>query len=294
MSHLFCFGLGYSASAVARRAARAGTHITGTSSRADGVARIAAPWRGLLYDGRGPGAGVADALREATHVLVSPAPDADGDPVLRWHADDLAAAPRLAWIGYLSTVGVYGDHDGAWIDEATGTRPVSERSRRRVLAEQAWLSFAARVPQARVQVFRLAGIYGPGRSAIDDLREGTARRIIKPGQVFNRIHVDDIAHAVTAAMAGGIDGRGRSDIYNVTDDEPAPPQDVVAYAAGLLGLPVPPDIPFERAGLSPMGLSFYGECKRVANRRLKTELVPSLLYPTYREGLRGIIDAGRI
>lgn len=288
MSKLFCFGLGYSARALAHRLTREGWDITGTSSRADGVGRIeAAGWRGHLYDGRAPGAGIAAALADVTHILVSPAPDAEGDPVLRWHAADIAAAPRLRWIGYLSTVGVYGDHDGAWVDETTPRRPASERSRRRVLAEQAWLHFAECVPQAQVQVFRLAGIYGPGRSAIDDLREGTARRIVKPGQVFNRIHVDDIAHVLAAAMSG----RGRSAIYNVTDDEPAPAQDVVAFGAELLGLPVPPEIPIEKAGLGPMGVSFYGECKRVGNARLKAELVSELLYPSYREGLRAIAQS---
>ena len=293
MSKLFCFGLGYSASALARRLAREDWAVAGTSSRAEGVARIAAAQPAtqvLLFDGHRPGEGVAAALGQATHVLVSPAPDGDGDPVLRCHAADLAAAPGLRWIGYLSTVGVYGDHDGAWVDEATAPRPVSERSRRRVAAEAAWLAFADRVPSAQVQVFRLAGIYGPGRSAIDDLADGTARRIVKPGQVFNRIHVDDIAHVVAAAMTG----RGRAGgVYNVTDDEPAPPQDVVAHAAELMGLAPPPDVPFAQAGLSPMGLSFYGECKRVSNRRLKTELVPELLYPSYREGLRAVLAARR-
>ena len=282
---LFVFGLGYSARAVARAC---GGAVTGTSSSAEGVARLrAAGFEALLYDGRRPGEGIAAALAEATHILVSPAPDADGCPVLRWHRDDILAAPALRWIGYLSTVGVYGDHGGAWIDETADLRPVSERSRRRVLAEGQWLELQARLPRAQIQMFRLAGIYGPGRSVVDDLAEATARRIVKPGQVFNRIHVDDIARVVAAAMSG----RGKSSVYNVTDDEPAPPQDVVAFAAGLMGVAVPPEIPIEAAGLSPMGLSFYGECKRVSNARIRAELVPALGYPTYREGMAALVAA---
>lgn len=286
--HLVCFGLGYTASVIARVAAAGGADITGTRRAPEAIAGLAAAgWRGLVFDGDTPGPGVADELATATHVLVSPAPDADGCPVLRQHRADILEAPNIGWIGYLSTVGVYGDHSGAWIDETSATKPVSERSRRRVLAENQWLEVAPHLPQARIQIFRLAGIYGPGRSAVDDLIAGTARRIVKPGQVFNRIHVDDIALTVSAAMSG----RGTSAIYNVTDDEPAPPQDVVAYAADLMGLPVPPEIPIEAAGLSPMGLSFYGECKRVSNARLKAELVPALTYPSYREGMRGLAMA---
>jgi nucleoside-diphosphate-sugar epimerase len=192
------------------------------------------------------------------------------------------------WIGYLSTIGVYGDHQGRWVDETTPVSPGSQRSRQRVVAETAWLDFAARSGK-RMQIFRLAGIYGPGRSAIDNLRDGTARRIVKRAQVFNRIHVDDIAGTLAAAI-GKLDAQYT--IYNVTDDEPAPPQDVVAYAASLLNLPVPPDIPFERAPLSPMGLSFYAENKRVSNARIKADLGVVLQCPTYREGMAGIVKAG--
>ena len=207
--------------------------------------------------------------------------------VLRHFRDELAALPDLAWVGYLSTVGVYGDWQGQWVDETSPTRPTSERSLRRVLAEKAWLGFGSETGR-RVEIFRLSGIYGPGRSVIDNLRAGTARRIVKPGQVFNRIHVDDIAQVLAAA----IDTPAGHTIYNVSDDEPAPPQDVVAYAAELLGLPIPPDIPFERAGLTGMAASFWAESKRVSNARMKTALGVTLAYPTYREGLRAIMSGG--
>lgn len=284
MSHLFCFGLGYSARAIARQAAAEGWTITGTSTTPDGAARIRAMgYDGLVYDGSAPGEEVGARLRGATHVVASAAPDASGDPVLRHHAADLAGATSVKWIGYLSTVGVYGDRQGGWVEETSDLRPVSQRSRQRVAAETEWLAFAARAGKT-VQVFRLSGIYGPGRSAIDNLREGSARRLVKPGQVFNRIHVEDIAGAVWAAMTRG----GTHQIYNVTDDEPAPPQDVVAYAATLLGLPIPPEIPFDTADLSPMARSFYGENKRVSNARLKADLGVTFKYPTYREGMAAL------
>ena len=232
MKNLFCFGLGYSAAALARLLRPHGWHITGTSMTPAGVARLnGLADRALLFDGTRPEPAVSAALQEATHILVSAGPASDGDPVLASHAADLAAAPQLKWIGYLSTVGVYGDWHGAWVDEASELRPTSDRSKRRVSAEREWLQFADRTGR-RVRVFRLAGIYGPGRSAIDNLRDGTARRIIKPEQVFNRIHVEDIARVLAAAMSGA----GRHAIYNVTDDEPAPPQNVVAYAANSVGI----------------------------------------------------------
>ncbi len=228
--------------------------------------------------------GVAQALASATHVLISVPPDAERDPVLRHHGQDFKQAPSLSWIGYLSTVGVYGDSQGAWIDEATPTQATSTRGRRRIAAETEWLAlgYCLRICTC---VFRLAGIYGPGRSAIDRLREGTAHRIVKPGQVFNRIHVDDIAAAVCTAMLA----RRVHEIYNVTDDEPAPPQDVIAYAAELLHMPPPPEIAFEDAELPPMAASFYADNKRIRNTRLRQELGVVLKFPTYREGLRAIL-----
>jgi nucleoside-diphosphate-sugar epimerase len=208
--------------------------------------------------------------------------------VLAPHAGDLERAASIVWIGYLSTVGVYGDHKGAWVDETTPPNPVSERSRQRLSAEDAWRAFGAR-SHKRVQIFRLAGIYGPQRSAIDRLQAGTAQRIVKPGQVFNRIHVDDIAAALEAAIGG----RGTRQIYNVADDEPAPPQDVILFAAELLHMAPPPEIAFKDARLSLMAKSFYVENKRVSNRRLIEDLGISLKFPSYREGLLAILGRGR-
>jgi nucleoside-diphosphate-sugar epimerase len=289
MSVLFCFGLGYSAEATARRLVASGFAVRGTSRSGDGAARSrAAGFQTEIFDGTQPGSGVVQALSGATHVLLSIAPGEAGDPVLLHHADDLARAESVRWIGYLSTIGVYGDAGGAWVDEETAARPGSARASRRIEAETAWRGFASRTGK-RVQIFRLGGIYGPGRSAIDDLREGSARRIVKAGQVFNRIHVEDIAN-VLAAAAGGA---GRHALYNVVDDEPGPPQDVVAYAAGLLGMPPPPEIPFEKAELSPMGRSFYSENRRVRNTRLKEDLGVRLAYPSFREGLAAVLAAER-
>ncbi len=208
--------------------------------------------------------------------------------MLRHHARDLESSASLGWIGYLSTIGVYGDRRGGWVDEATPPDPTSERSRRRVEAENAWLAFGARTGR-RVEIFRLAGIYGPGRSAIERLREGSVQNIIKPGQVFNRIHVEDIARTLRAA----IDGRGRHQVYNVADDEPAPPQDVIAFAADLLQIPPPPPIALADAQLSPMAASFYAESKRVGNSRLRLDLRVELKFPSYREGLRAIVARSR-
>jgi dTDP-4-dehydrorhamnose reductase len=287
VNHLFCFGFGYSARAFTCSLARKDWRVTGTATSAEGASEIAAlGHEALVFDGTGPGTGVREALSQATHILVSIPPGPTGDVVLALHGSDIAAARDVAWIGYLSTVGVYGDHQGAWVDETAPARPLSNRSRLRAEAEQAWLEFGSRSGQ-RVQIFRLAGIYGPGRSALESLRAGTARSIIKPGQVFNRIHVEDIAVVLAAAIAG----RGAHSIYNVADDEPAPPQDVMDFAARLLGLPPPPAIPVELAELSPLAASFYAENKRVCNARIKHDLGITLRFPTYREGLRQL--AGR-
>ncbi|KAB2942527.1 MAG: SDR family oxidoreductase [Hyphomicrobium sp.] len=285
MNRLFCFGLGYSASFIARGLADEGWSVAGTARTREGADAIAAQsYDAIVFDGTQPCPEVQRALARATHVLVSIPPDAGGDPVLRHYADDLERSKALSWIGYLSTVGVYGDSQGAWIDETAPADATSVRGQRRIAAEQAWLALAER-RGVRAQVFRLAGIYGPGRSAIDRLREGTAHRIVKPGHVFNRIHVDDIAQAVCA----GIAGRGGEQIYNVADDEPAPPQDVIVYAAQLLHMPPPPAVPFEDAELTPMAASFYAANKRISNARLRQELGVALKFPTYREGLRAIL-----
>lgn len=282
----FIFGLGYSALAFARRPETMRLPRIGTVRGAQKAARLGAEGiEALLFDGMTDHPAIRAALAETTHLLVSIAPDTAGDPVLRVFGEAIAAAPRLSWIGYLSTVGVYGDHGGAWIDEMTPARPVSARSVNRLAAEEAWTALGAHrgVP---VALLRLSGIYGPGRNPFVNLAEGSARRLVKPGQVFNRIHVADIAAVIAAAAA-----RRASGVFNVTDDEPAPPQDVVAFAAALAGCPPLPDIPFETADLSPMARSFYGENKRVGNRRL-AELGVKLRYPDYRTALTALWQGG--
>jgi nucleoside-diphosphate-sugar epimerase len=278
---LFCFGYGYSAESLARRLSPRNLAVAGTKMT---LPTPAEPGTVLaVYKGDAPSSVVRGLLQGSTHVLVSIPPDIEGDVVLRHYRDDLAVLPDLAWIGYLSTVGVYGDHKGAWVDEWSPAVPSSERSLRRLEAEQAWLDLAAETGK-RVEVFRLAGIYGPGRSVLDSVRAGTARCIVKPGQVFNRIHVDDIARVLAAAIDKDTGHR----VFNVSDDEPAAPEDVVAYAAELLGVPPPPAVPFEQSGLTGMAASFWAECKRVRNARIRRELNVDLLYPTYREGLRAL------
>jgi dTDP-4-dehydrorhamnose reductase len=258
--------------------------IIGTSRNAEGVAAIEALGHdAVLFNGNAPSPALTQAIAEATHLLHSAPPSADGDPLLIHHEADLTAAPHLKWIGYLSTIGVYGDTGGAWVDETTPPNPGSERSRQRWAAEQAWMEFAVR-RDVTLQIFRLAGIYGPGRNALERLREGREKRIDKPDQVFNRIHRDDIAATVLAGIRAG---RTATGVFNVTDDEPAPPQDVVTYAAELLGVEPPPLIPWGEAqkDMTPMARSFYSETKRVLNSRIKDTLGVKLAYPTYREGL---------
>ncbi|BCG77252.1 SDR family oxidoreductase [Mesorhizobium sp. 113-3-3] len=259
---IFIFGAGYSGKAFAR-ANKDAVAILGTtrseekfaSLRQAGIAPL--QFDGTLTDEIGA------ALEETTHLVISVAPEEAGDPVLNAARAAIAGMPALEWIAYLSTVGVYGDYGGAWVNEKTTCRPVSKRSVMRVEAEQAWLKLGEEIGRP-VAILRLSGIYGPGRNALVNLESGTARRLVKPGQVFNRIHCDDIAGALWQLIAGNTGG-----IFNVTDDEPAPPQDVVAYAASLMGVEPPPEIPFETAQLSPMARSFYGENKRVANAAIK-------------------------
>ncbi len=283
--NLFVFGMGYSARAVHRRMAARLDHISGTTRTAQKTAGLEADGiEAFVFDGAARNLNVAGALPPASHVLVSIGPDEEGDPVLRHYRDDLAAA-RLASIVYFSTVGVYGDHDGAWVDEDSPCRPVSKRSKCRLAAEVAWQRFAAEtgIP---VAIIRLSGIYGPGRGPFQKLKAGTSRRIIKPGQVFNRIHVKDIAQIVETAF-----DQQASGVFNGTDDEPAPPQDVIVHAAALLGIEPPPEVPFNAADLSAMARTFYGENKRVRNDKIKTKLNISLAFPTYREGLAAILEA---
>jgi nucleoside-diphosphate-sugar epimerase len=281
---LFIFGTGFSSKAFAEEVRDQFDWIGGTTRSSDKMEALRTLGvEPFLFDGNSQGDGIAEALKQATHILVSIAPNEAGDPVLNQYANEIAGAkPR--WIGYLSTVGVYGNHDGAWVDEETPLHPVSKRSVQRVAAEEAWLAFAEQ-NDLPVQIFRLSGIYGPGRNAFENFRKGTARRLVKPGQVFNRIHVADIAGALKAAMA-----KPSTRVFNVTDDEPAPPQDVVAFAAELLGVEAPPEIPFETADLTPMARSFYGENKRVSNQRLKDELGFTFRYPDYRVALKALLE----
>lgn len=278
---MFCFGLGYSARALTESLRDDSWSVAGTARKSDSHAGLAMRG-GPVHQFERSRALVepARALAGVSHLLVSVPPDAEGDPVIECHGVDIESVATLSWIGYLSTVGVYGDWQGGWVDESLECRPVNERSRRRLSAERAWLELGRRagVP---VQIFRLAGIYGPGRNPIDSARNGASRRIFKAGQVFSRVHVADIVQVLCASMQMPNAGA----IYNVCDDEPAPPQDVVAYACELVGCEVPPLIPLDEADLSPMGRSFYAECKRVRNDRIKDELGVTLRYPDYRSGL---------
>lgn len=279
MNMLLSLGHGYSASALARHLLAQGWTVIGTTRnplraramQAEGVRPLI--WPDAL------GREFDTMLARATHVLASAAPDAAGDPFLAAVGAKLAAA-AAGWFGYLSTTGVYGDHQGGWVDEDTALTPSTDRGRHRVLAEAQWQALG--VP---LHIFRLAGIYGPGRGPFEKVRDGTARRIIKPGQMFSRIHVEDIAAVLEASIRRPDPGR----IYNVCDDDPAAPEDVLGHAADLLGLPLPPEVPFDQAEMTPLARSFYAESKRVRNARIKTELGARLAYPTYREGLAALL-----
>jgi len=276
---LLAFGFGYTARTLADRLIDKGWQVRGTTRNEARFGEIeAAGITPFLFERGRPLPG--KAFQGVSHILTSIAPDEDGDPVLDTHGGDLASLPGLAWVGYLGTTGVYGDAGGGWVDEESPPAPSQPRAERRLAAERAWLGTG--LP---AHIFRLAGIYGPGRSPFANLKAGTARRVVKPGQVFSRIHVEDIARVLEASMARPDPGR----IYNVCDDEPAPPQDVVAAAARLMGVEPPPEQPFETAELSPMARSFYADNRRVANRRLKQELGVALAYPTYREGLAALL-----
>lgn len=285
--HLFVFGLGYSARVFAEPLLRQGWRVSATTRDEDKAYRLSVAGFDMHFFDRGrPLPDAAAALAGVTHLLSSVPPDEFGDPVIDHHGADLAALSGISWAGYLSTTGVYGDQDGGWVDEATPTVPASHRSHRRVAAEAAW---SAALPL--VNHFRLSGIYGPGRNALRDRLAGRARRIDKPGHLFSRIHVEDIAGVLQASLETETKGR----IYNVCDDEPAANADLVAYACELLGLEPPPLVPFAEAAqaMSPMQLSFWQENRRVRNRRLQEELGYSLRYPTYREGLRGLLEGLR-
>lgn len=276
---LLSLGHGYCAQALSRRLGPHGWRILAThrnpdqadALRAQGVEPVLWPMDSL-----------APLLAQATHVLSSIAPGPGGDPVLRLYAAELAQA-RPKWVGYLSTTGVYGDHAGGWVDENTPLTPTTQRGVARVQAEAEWKALG--LP---LHIFRLAGIYGPGRGPFEKVRNGSARRIVKQGQVFSRTHVDDIAQVLHASMTHPNPGA----VYNVCDDDPAPPEDVIGHAAELLGLPLPPAEDWETADMTPMARSFYAESKRVRNDRIKAELGVRLIYPDYRAGLRALLEAG--
>ncbi|WP_170563798.1 SDR family oxidoreductase [Ruegeria atlantica] len=277
---LFSFGHGYSAQALSHLLQPQGWRIFGTTRdpaqspmvRASGAEPVVWPGQVPQFDG-------------VTHLLISVAPNAAGDPVLAALGEEIAErAAQFSWVGYLSTTAVYGDHQGAWVDETTPATPTAQRGKWRVHAEEQWQN----VPGLPTHIFRLAGIYGPGRGPFSKLKRVGMRRIIKPGQVFSRIHVADIAQVLAASMSAPNPGA----IYNVCDDEPVPPQDVIAYAAELQGLPLPPEVPFDEADMTPMARSFYNENKRVRNDRIKDELGVKLMYPNYRVGLQSLMVDG--
>ncbi len=282
---LFCFGYGFSASALGTLLSPAGWSLAGTCRTPEGCRALAdAGVDAVPFSREAPLEDPARSLADATHVLLSIPPDADGDPALDCHGTDIAAIEGLAWIGYLSTTGVYGDTGGTWVDEDAPLAPTGERGRRRVEAERGWLALGDEHGLA-MQVFRLAGIYGLGRNALATVRRGEAKRIVKPGQVFSRIHVADIAQVLAASIAKPRAGA----IYNACDDEPAPAADVVAHACDLLGVAPPPLTPLEEADLSPMARSFYADNRRVSNALIKSELGVTLRYPNYRAGLAALL-----
>jgi nucleoside-diphosphate-sugar epimerase len=277
MKHLLCFGFGFSAEALARKLNPIEWSVTGTSRSQEGVDAInALGFKGVFFSE------LQSIPASVTHIVTSVPPGDIGDPVLlRFKHELVERAKSFAWLAYLSTTGVYGDRGGEWVDEESNLQPNTDRGQRRVDAEAAWQEIVG----MSLHIFRLAGIYGPGRNALESLKSGKAQRVIKQGQIFSRIHVADIAGVLLASINKSNPGR----IYNMADDEPCPPQDVIAYAAELLGQPIPPDVPFEHAKLSAMAKSFYADSKRVSNARIKSELGYELKYPNYRVGLKALL-----
>jgi nucleoside-diphosphate-sugar epimerase len=286
--NVFFFGMGYSSLATAKSIHELidpNATIAGTRRSEEGCERLAeSPYRLHIFDGVTRGSTLGPDLQAATHLVLSIPPGEAGDPALKLHRADLDSAAGLQWLCYFSTVGVYGDFDGNWIDETASTHPANERSRLRLEAESAWRDYA-KARGLPLLILRLAGIYGPGRSSFDKLREGTARRIVKPGQVFNRIHVEDIGRVTALAAGARLGGT-----FNLSDEEPAPPQDLVEYAARKMGTSVPPDVAFEDAKMTEMARSFYADNKRISNVAIKQALGIELLYPDYRTGLDAIYE----
>jgi nucleoside-diphosphate-sugar epimerase len=297
MTTLLCFGFGYSAQHYVARHGAQFARIIGTTRSDENAAELRGRTFGghrieiVVFDGATAAPALAEAVAQANVLLVSISPDDGVDPTLRLLRDAIAAAPGLAAIVYLSTIAVYGNHDGGWIDEDTPLTPALTRAEDRIEAERAWqaLGAARGVP---VAVIRIAGIYGPGQNALETVKSGRARRIVKPGQVFNRIHVGDLADIIDGAVRLALTG-GAGGVFNAADDEPTAPGDPIVFAAGLLGVAPPPEIPFEEAKktMSLFAVSFYGETKRVRNARIKSVLGVTLRYPTYREGLHALFSA---
>lgn len=285
---IFCFGYGYSCDYLGHELLPSGQWIVAGTTR-DVEKQELLRARGIqahIFDYDQPLLEPDAFFHGVTHMIISTPPDDEGDPSFLRHVDDILAIPTLKWLGYLSTTGVYGNRDGEWVDENSELRPTSQRGSRRAKAEEQWLSLFENhgLP---VHIFRLAGIYGPGRSALDSVRAGIARRIEKQGQAFSRVHVEDIVQTLLASMAKPNPGA----VYNVCDDEPAPSHEVIEEACALLKRPVPPIVPYEQAALAPITQSFYEDNKRVRNDRIKQELGVELKYKNFREGLRGCMDA---
>lgn len=279
-NHLFCFGLGYSSLNLAEQLLADGWRVSGTTRTAQKCDELRP--KGItsyIFDTDLPLQNIWD-LSTVTHLLISIPPGASGDIVLSHHMHEIMKLPNLKWVGYLSTTGVYGNHDGGFVDETTPVKPSGERTQKRVLAEEEWLT--TNLP---VHIFRLSGIYGKGRSAIDSLRDGSARRIKKDGHKFSRIHVDDIANILIAS----INNPTPSEIFNCADDEPAEQPVVIEYAAKLLGIEPPAIVPFEEAELSEMARSFYMDNRQIKNNKIKEKLGVLLKYPTFREGLKACL-----
>ena len=281
MPRIFCFGVGYTARRLLAALREDGWEVGGTSRSPEQREGLASA--GIrAYDF--PLSEPAAALAGTTHLLSSVPPEEDGDPVLRNHGPELSKLGSLVWAGYLSTTGVYGDHGGGLVDETSATAPTSVRGKRRLGAEAAWLDLH-RESELPVHVFRLAAIYGPGRSAIEAVRQRRAQRIFKPGQVFSRIHVDDIVQTLRASMRQPSPGR----VYNLADDAPSPAHEVVEHACALLDAEPPPLVQLAEAQLSPAAMEFYADSKRVSNARMRRELGVTLRYPDYRRGLSAIL-----
>lgn len=280
---LLCLGYGYCADALAVELLADGWQITGTTRDQDKLDQMGQQGvTPVLWQDTDM---VIAAIEQASHILISAAPGPAGDPFLNALGPQISkTAPQLRWACYLSTIGVYGDHQGAWVDENTPAAPTTPRGKRRLTAERAWQA----VPNLPLHIFRLGGIYGPGRGPFAKVRQGRAQRIVKPGQYFSRIHVDDIVQALALSLKKPTPG----EIFNLCDDEPAPPQDVIAHAATMLGQPIPPEVSFDDADMSPMARSFYADNKRVRNNRMKEVLGWSPRYPTYREGLSDLLAKG--